>query len=119
MADDQISDEAPLLCNESIQRHDDINKKFNSKNAKKIALCFVFWFIVVHSCIHLFYGKYTISDLSIQHLSLIILFLSIFIKISFIFVARDSCKWLLSDGRYKGDMGWQPYGCMMHEYSEL
>lgn len=35
------------------------------------------------------------------------------------FVARDSCKWLLSDGRYKGDMGWQPYGCMMHEYSEL
>lgn len=88
MADDQISDEAPLLCNESIQRHDDINKKFNSKNAKKIALCFVFWFIVIHSCIHLFY-------------------------------ARDSCKWLLSDGRYKGDMGWQPYGCMMHEYSEL
>lgn len=61
MADDQISDEAPLLCNESIQRHDDINKKFNSKNAKKIALCFVFWFIVIHSCIHLFYGKYEIS----------------------------------------------------------
>lgn len=42
------------------------------------------------------------------------------INISYIFfVARDSCKWLLSDGRYKGDMGWQPYGCMMHEYSEL
>lgn len=58
MADDQTSDEAPLLCNEPIQRHDDINKKFNSKNAKKIALCFVFWFIVIHSCIHLFYGKY-------------------------------------------------------------
>lgn len=60
MADDQISDEAPLLCNESIQRHDDINKKFNSKNAKKIALCFVFWFIVIHSCIHLFYGEFKI-----------------------------------------------------------
>ncbi|KAJ1529582.1 hypothetical protein ONE63_006352 [Megalurothrips usitatus] len=29
----------------------------------------------------------------------------------------DSCKWLLSDGRYKGDMEWQPYGCMMHQYS--
>ncbi|XP_034250160.1 N-acetylneuraminate 9-O-acetyltransferase isoform X2 [Thrips palmi] len=29
----------------------------------------------------------------------------------------DSCKWLLSDGRYKGNMEWQPYGCMMHQYS--
>lgn len=31
---------------------------------------------------------------------------------------KDSCRWLLSDGRYKGDMGWQPYGCMMHVYTE-
>lgn len=62
MVDDQNSDEAPLLCNESIQRQDDINKKFNSKNAKKIALCFVFWFIVIHSCIHLFYGKYIVKN---------------------------------------------------------
>ncbi|PSN53759.1 hypothetical protein C0J52_06243 [Blattella germanica] len=30
----------------------------------------------------------------------------------------DSCKWLLSDGRYKGDQEWQPYGCMMHHYSQ-
>lgn len=29
----------------------------------------------------------------------------------------DSCKWLLSDGRLKNDM-WQPYGCMMHQYTE-
>lgn len=29
----------------------------------------------------------------------------------------DSCKWLLSDGQYKGNMEWQPYGCMMHQYS--
>lgn len=57
MADDQISDEAPLLCNESTERHDEINKKFNSTNAKKLAFCVVFWFIVIHSCIHLFYGK--------------------------------------------------------------
>lgn len=62
MADNQNSDEAPLLYNESIQRLDDFNKKFNSKNAKKIALCFVFGFIVVHSCIHLFYGKYGILN---------------------------------------------------------
>ncbi|KAI5696856.1 hypothetical protein M8J75_001139 [Diaphorina citri] len=32
---------------------------------------------------------------------------------------RDSCKWILSDGRFKGDMGWQPYGCMMHQYSQV
>uniref|UniRef100_A0A8D8UXD8 CAS1 domain-containing protein 1 n=1 Tax=Cacopsylla melanoneura TaxID=428564 RepID=A0A8D8UXD8_9HEMI len=32
---------------------------------------------------------------------------------------RDSCKWILSDGRFKGDMAWQPYGCMMHQYSQV
>ncbi|XP_036319275.1 N-acetylneuraminate 9-O-acetyltransferase [Rhagoletis pomonella] len=30
----------------------------------------------------------------------------------------DSCKWLLSKGRFKGDNEWQPYGCMMHKYTE-
>ncbi|CAH0545848.1 unnamed protein product [Brassicogethes aeneus] len=30
----------------------------------------------------------------------------------------NSCKWLLSDGRYKGDQEWQPYGCMLHPYSK-
>ncbi|XP_060664833.1 N-acetylneuraminate 9-O-acetyltransferase [Drosophila nasuta] len=29
----------------------------------------------------------------------------------------DSCQWLLSKGRFKGDNEWQPYGCMMHKYS--
>ncbi|XP_042898076.1 N-acetylneuraminate (7)9-O-acetyltransferase isoform X2 [Parasteatoda tepidariorum] len=29
----------------------------------------------------------------------------------------DSCKWLLSDGRFQGFSVWQPYGCMMHSYS--
>ncbi|XP_050545814.1 N-acetylneuraminate 9-O-acetyltransferase isoform X2 [Daktulosphaira vitifoliae] len=88
MSDDHISDNVPLLYIEKKQIYNDFNIKFNLKNTKKIALCCVFWFIVIHSCIHLFYS-------------------------------RDSCKWLLSDGRYKGDMGWQPYGCMMHKYSEL
>ncbi|KAL3275434.1 hypothetical protein HHI36_020195 [Cryptolaemus montrouzieri] len=31
----------------------------------------------------------------------------------------NSCKWLLSDGRYKGDQEWQPYGCMLHLYSKI
>ncbi|XP_046397120.1 N-acetylneuraminate 9-O-acetyltransferase [Ischnura elegans] len=30
----------------------------------------------------------------------------------------DSCTWLLSDGEYKGSQEWQPYGCMMHHYSQ-
>ncbi|XP_034831379.1 N-acetylneuraminate (7)9-O-acetyltransferase [Maniola hyperantus] len=30
----------------------------------------------------------------------------------------DSCTWLLSSGRYKGDHEWQPYGCMLHKYSK-
>ncbi|EDX01254.1 N-acetylneuraminate 9-O-acetyltransferase [Drosophila yakuba] len=29
----------------------------------------------------------------------------------------DSCQWLLSKGRFKGDNEWQPYGCMVHKYS--
>nr|XP_018910627.1 PREDICTED: CAS1 domain-containing protein 1 [Bemisia tabaci] len=31
----------------------------------------------------------------------------------------DSCTWLFSDGRVRGDMGWQPYGCMLHQYTKL
>ncbi|KAJ8715881.1 hypothetical protein PYW08_013166 [Mythimna loreyi] len=30
----------------------------------------------------------------------------------------DSCTWLLTSGRYKGDHEWQPYGCMLHRYSK-
>uniref|UniRef100_A0A1Y1N3Y2 Uncharacterized protein n=1 Tax=Photinus pyralis TaxID=7054 RepID=A0A1Y1N3Y2_PHOPY len=31
----------------------------------------------------------------------------------------DSCRWLLSDGRYKANQEWQPYGCMLHRYSQM
>ncbi|KAK3593520.1 hypothetical protein CHS0354_037045 [Potamilus streckersoni] len=31
---------------------------------------------------------------------------------------NDSCKWLLSDGRFPGYGVWQPYGCMMHKYTK-
>lgn len=33
-------------------------------------------------------------------------------------LGSDSCKWLLSDGRLKRDREWQPYGCMLHQYTE-
>ncbi|XP_048756375.2 N-acetylneuraminate 9-O-acetyltransferase-like isoform X1 [Ostrea edulis] len=32
---------------------------------------------------------------------------------------NDSCKWLLSDGRFPGYNTWQPYGCMMHKYTKV
>lgn len=35
-----------------------------------------------------------------------------------IYLGSDSCKWLLEEGRYKGDKEWQPYGCMMHRYTQ-
>ncbi|XP_012341881.1 N-acetylneuraminate 9-O-acetyltransferase isoform X4 [Apis florea] len=35
-----------------------------------------------------------------------------------IIYGSDSCKWLLTEGRYKGDKEWQPYGCMMHYYTQ-
>ncbi|XP_059174219.1 N-acetylneuraminate 9-O-acetyltransferase-like isoform X2 [Physella acuta] len=31
---------------------------------------------------------------------------------------NDSCKWLMSEGRFPGSDSWQPYGCMMHKYSK-
>uniref|UniRef100_T1KKL8 Cas1p 10 TM acyl transferase domain-containing protein n=1 Tax=Tetranychus urticae TaxID=32264 RepID=T1KKL8_TETUR len=31
----------------------------------------------------------------------------------------NSCKWLLSDGRFQGYREWQPYGCMLHTYSKM
>ncbi|BFZ21935.1 hypothetical protein BsWGS_24974 [Bradybaena similaris] len=30
---------------------------------------------------------------------------------------NDSCKWLMSEGRFPGRDTWQPYGCMMHKYT--
>ncbi|XP_060575546.1 N-acetylneuraminate 9-O-acetyltransferase-like isoform X1 [Ruditapes philippinarum] len=32
--------------------------------------------------------------------------------------SNDSCKWLLSDGRFPGYGVWQPYGCMTHKYNK-
>lgn len=34
------------------------------------------------------------------------------------YFGNDSCKWLISDGRLKGEKEWQSYGCMIHKYSE-
>ncbi|KAK4300437.1 hypothetical protein Pmani_027363 [Petrolisthes manimaculis] len=31
----------------------------------------------------------------------------------------ESCQRLLSDGRFQGELIWQPYGCMLHTYSDI
>lgn len=31
----------------------------------------------------------------------------------------DSCKWLLSDGRFHGKDLWQPYGCIIKQYNKI
>ncbi|OQR73458.1 CAS1 domain-containing protein 1-like [Tropilaelaps mercedesae] len=34
-----------------------------------------------------------------------------------LFYGIETCRWILSDGRFQGDHVWQPYGCMLHTYS--
>ncbi|KAK7590435.1 hypothetical protein V9T40_002048 [Parthenolecanium corni] len=48
---------------------------------------------------------------------LLTLFFMLYHSYIHMYYGKDSCHWLLSDGRFKNDMGWQPYGCMMHVYS--
>lgn len=55
----------------------------------------------------------------IKHLSLFLNFkIYIIYLMIMINLGSDSCKWLLTEGRYKGDKEWQPYGCMMHYYTQ-
>lgn len=35
------------------------------------------------------------------------------------FLDLNSCALILKDGRYNGKKIWQPYGCMMHNYSQV
>lgn len=86
-------------------------QQLNSSNAKKVALCLVLGFICYHGLIHLRYGEF--NDIIIRITNNLSKY-----EILFNFKGTDSCKWLLSDGRYKGNREWQPYGCMMHKYTQ-
>lgn len=72
--------------NSKIER---IIEEINSKNAKKVAFLMILSFACYHALLHV---KYDVK------------------------YGTNSCRWLLSDGRYKGDQQWQPYGCMLHPY---
>lgn len=87
-------------------------QQLNVKNAKKIALCLVIGFICYHGLIHLRYGN-------LSHFSLITSYFHSLRNVVFDISGTDSCKWLLSDGRFKGNREWQPYGCMLHNYSHM
>lgn len=85
--------------------------QLNVTNAKKVAVLMVLGFMCYHGLIHLRYGKYFGID---QYFSLLCTFV-----LNILFnKGSDSCKWLLSAGRFKGDREWQPYGCMMHKYTQ-
>ncbi|VVC99019.1 unnamed protein product [Leptidea sinapis] len=67
-------------------------------------------------------AEWFIDHLNVQNAKLLAFFLVLgFIGYHGILHLRfgpDSCTWLLSSGRYKGDHEWQPYGCMLHKYSK-
>lgn len=78
-----------------------------------MALCLVFGFICNHGLSHLRYGMCAgvgVSSVNIDE--------SLQCYLSFT-LGTDSCKWLLSDGRFNWNHEWQPYGCMMHKYSQM
>ncbi|XP_063827945.1 N-acetylneuraminate 9-O-acetyltransferase [Ostrinia nubilalis] len=67
-------------------------------------------------------AEWFIDQLNVKNAKLVAFFLVLgFIGYHGILHLRygpDSCTWLLSSGRYKGDHEWQPYGCMLHRYSK-
>ncbi|XP_038206351.1 N-acetylneuraminate 9-O-acetyltransferase [Zerene cesonia] len=67
-------------------------------------------------------AEWFIDQLNVENAKLLAFFLVLgFIGYHGILHLRygpDSCTWLLSSGRYKGDHEWQPYGCMLHKYSK-
>lgn len=85
-------------------------EQLNATNAKKVALLLVLGFVLYHGLLNWNYGELSICHQSIDpYVSIRCLCLP--------FPGSDSCQWLLSKGRFKGDNEWQPYGCMMHKYS--
>ncbi|XP_045495488.1 N-acetylneuraminate 9-O-acetyltransferase [Colias croceus] len=67
-------------------------------------------------------AEWFIDQLNVENAKLLAFFLVLgFIGYHGILHLRygpDSCTWLLSSGRYKGDHEWQSYGCMLHKYSK-
>lgn len=92
-----------------------IIQQLNVNNAKKVALLMIIGFIIFHGLIHIRFGMQKKKNFTYG------VKLGGSNRFFFLFLitpGSDSCKWLLSDGRLKRDREWQPYGCMIHQYSE-
>ncbi|KAJ8321058.1 hypothetical protein KUTeg_002645, partial [Tegillarca granosa] len=92
----------------------EITYYLNIENAKLVALCMVVGFVMYHGVIRL---KYGMVFSSITYSQVINIALTADSRTAH--QRNDSCKWLLSDGRFPGYNVWQPYGCMMHKYTKL
>lgn len=64
--------------------------------------------------IFMLFSKYFFGSLQIHNIQSCII-----LQGNNYFIGTNSCRWLLSDGRYKGDQEWQPYGCMLHPYTKM
>ncbi|KAF9410910.1 hypothetical protein HW555_010152 [Spodoptera exigua] len=67
-------------------------------------------------------AEWIIDQLNVENAKLLAFFLVIgfigYHGVLHLKYGSDSCTWLLTAGRYKGDHEWQPYGCMLHKYSK-
>ncbi|KAH7983453.1 hypothetical protein HPB52_012140 [Rhipicephalus sanguineus] len=78
--------------------------RINARNCKLVACFVVVGFVLYHGVIHLTYGASWRLRVRLSALSAFL-------------AGIDTCKWLLSDGRFQGYHVWQPYGCMLHTYT--
>jgi N-acetylneuraminate 9-O-acetyltransferase len=67
-------------------------------------------------------AEYIILQLNVKNAKKIALLLVLLSICYHGLINADSCQWLLQKGRYKGGGAngaeWQPFGCMIHDYSE-
>ncbi|GFN99747.1 cas1 domain-containing protein 1 [Plakobranchus ocellatus] len=58
-----------------------------------------------------------VNNAKIVALAMVIFFICYHSTLHFKY-GNDSCKRLMSDGRFPGRERWQPYGCMIHKYTK-
>lgn len=98
-----------FIMTEHKSKIEEIISQINSRNCKKVAFFLVISFACYHAILHLKYGKHCDNRTPKND----------YRSFNASFLGTNSCKWLLSDGRYKGDQEWQPYGCMLHFYTKV
>lgn len=85
----------------------DLNKYFSLRTSKILAFSLITFFIFYHGYLNSFYGK--IQFISFDHFDK---------QLIPCVKGRNSCNRLLGEGHVKGDNRWQPFGCMIHKYTQ-